>query len=54
MMRTPIAVRNKMGQQARQHVLDHFSLEAVLDRWEALYQQLLLSRPKPSRTCKNS
>jgi len=54
MMGTPVAVRNKMGQQARQHVLDHFSLEAVLDRWEALYQQLLLSRPKPSRTCKNS
>jgi hypothetical protein len=38
-----------MGQQARQHVLDHFSLETALDRWEAFYRQLLLSHPKPNR-----
>jgi glycosyltransferase involved in cell wall biosynthesis len=49
MMRTPADVRATMGRQARQFVLDHFSLEAVLDRWEALYRQLLLSHPKPSR-----
>jgi len=42
-------LRATMGLQARQFVLDHFSLEAVLDRWEALYLQLLLSHPKPSR-----
>jgi glycosyltransferase involved in cell wall biosynthesis len=49
LMHTPIERRRTMGQQARQHVLDHFSLEAALDRWEALYQQLLLSHPKPHR-----
>jgi glycosyltransferase involved in cell wall biosynthesis len=27
--------------RARQHVVEHFSLEAVLDRWERLYAELL-------------
>ena len=49
MMQTSVELRATMGLQARQFVLDHFSLEAVLDRWEALYLQLLLSHPKPSR-----
>jgi glycosyltransferase involved in cell wall biosynthesis len=49
MMRTPVDVRETIGQQARQQVLDHFSLDTVLDRWEALFQHLLDSRPKPSR-----
>ena len=49
LMHTPVEQRQIMGRQARQHVLDHFSLEAALDRWEALYRQLLLSHPKPSR-----
>jgi glycosyltransferase involved in cell wall biosynthesis len=49
MMSTPVEVRETIGQQARQQVVDHFSLDTVLDRWEALFQQLLDSRPKPSR-----
>ena len=49
MMRIPVEVREIMGRQARQFVLDRFSLEAVLDRWEALYRRLLMSNPKPSR-----
>ena len=49
LMHTPVGLRQSMGQQARQHVLDHFSLETALDRWEAFYRQLLLSHPKPNR-----
>ena len=49
MMGTPVEVRETMGRQARNFVLDHFSLDSVLDRWEAHYQRLLLSKPKPSR-----
>jgi len=30
-------------------MLDHFSLESVLDRWHALYRQLLQERPMPLR-----
>lgn len=46
-MRTSVDARKTMGRHARQQVLERFSLEAVLDRWEALYRQLLLHRPKP-------
>ena len=49
-MQTTAEERTTIGNQARQHMLDHFSLETVLDRWEALYQHLLLSHPKPGRT----
>jgi len=49
LMQTPNEIRQAMGTHARQHVLDHFSLEAVLDRWDSLYQGLLLSHPKPAR-----
>ncbi len=49
MMRAPIEQRRAMGEQARQFVIERFSLEAVLDRWEALYNQLLLRNPKPRR-----
>lgn len=49
LMQTPLELRNSMGLQARHHAQTHFSLEAVLARWEALYHQLLLSHPKPAR-----
>jgi hypothetical protein len=48
-MRTPAEERRTMGKQARRHMLDHFSLESVLDRWHALYRQLLQERPMPLR-----
>src|SRR5208337_1686245 len=41
LMRMSPDVRLAMGEQARRHVAEHFSLEAVLDRWERLYAELL-------------
>ena len=49
LMRTPLDQRIAMGERARQRVIQHFSLEAVLDQWEALYRSLLASNPAPSR-----
>lgn len=49
MMQTPAEERFIMGERARQHVIEHFSLEAVLDRWEALYAQLLRRNSTPMR-----
>jgi glycosyltransferase involved in cell wall biosynthesis len=39
--------RRAMGKRARQRVIERFSLETVLDRWEALYADLLKQNPKP-------
>ena len=41
MMELPAGERNRMGQSARQFVAERFSLDQVLDRWEALYKNLL-------------
>ena len=41
LMRMSPDARHAMGERARRHVADHFSLEAVLDRWERLYAELL-------------
>jgi glycosyltransferase involved in cell wall biosynthesis len=41
LMQIPISERRAIGARARQHVVEHFSLEAVLDRWERLYADLL-------------
>jgi hypothetical protein len=38
-----------MGLSARQFVVEHYSLDAVLDRWEALFQSLLVANPAPHR-----
>jgi len=48
LMHMPARRRAAVGEQARQHVVSHFSLEAVLDRWEQLYAELL-ERKTPSR-----
>jgi len=40
--------RRAMEERARRHVTEHFSLEAVLDRWERLYADLL-ERKKAAR-----
>ncbi|MGD0630401.1 MAG: glycosyltransferase [Terracidiphilus sp.] len=48
-MQMPQRERNALGGNARQFVLDHFSLGAVLDRWEALYEDLLMQNPAPRR-----
>jgi glycosyltransferase involved in cell wall biosynthesis len=44
-MRMPAARRRAMGNQARQFVVEHFSMEHVLNRWERLYLELLEMRP---------
>ena len=36
-----------MGERARNLVVAQFSLEAVLDKWEALYRDLLEKNPRP-------
>jgi glycosyltransferase involved in cell wall biosynthesis len=41
--------RTAMGERARKHVVENFSLQSVLDSWESLYAQLLERNPKPAR-----
>ena len=41
MMEMPGEERRAMGERARQFVQEHYSLDAALDRWEALYAELL-------------
>ena len=48
-MAMPPEDRNAMGQRARQLVLERFSLNAVLNSWEALYTDLLMQNTTPSR-----
>jgi len=49
LMSLPFEERAAMGQCARIRVIEQFSLEAALDRWEALYARLLQQNPKPRR-----
>ena len=49
LMEATAVARLAMGEQARKHIVERFSLEAVLDRWEALYADLLERNPKPRR-----
>jgi len=47
MMQMPSEERNAMGERARQRITEQFSLDVVLDRWEALYASLLAASPRP-------
>ena len=49
LMQTPLQERTAMGLRARQLVVERFSLEAILDRWEAEYHNLLARNPQPNR-----
>jgi glycosyltransferase involved in cell wall biosynthesis len=49
MMELPGEERRAMGQRARQFVLERFSLDVALDRWEALYAELLERNLEPRR-----
>jgi glycosyltransferase involved in cell wall biosynthesis len=49
MVRLPAQERCAMGERARLFVMERFSLDTVLDRWEALYRRLLESNPRPMR-----
>jgi glycosyltransferase involved in cell wall biosynthesis len=48
-MHMPQEQREAMGDRARKHIIEEFSLEAVLDRWEALYRGLLERDHRPMR-----
>jgi glycosyltransferase involved in cell wall biosynthesis len=48
MMRLSTEERASMGTDARRRVVAQFSLDAVLDRWEDLYRELLESHPRPA------
>jgi glycosyltransferase involved in cell wall biosynthesis len=50
LMRAPIEERRAMGERARQRVAVRFSLDNVLDRWERLYEELLLGKRAARRT----
>jgi len=49
MMQGTPAERDAMGKRAREMVVDRFSLDKVLDRWEYVYEDLLRNNPKTSR-----
>jgi glycosyltransferase involved in cell wall biosynthesis len=44
MMQTPPAERAAVGARARQQMIERFSLDAILNRWERLYSDLLNGR----------
>jgi glycosyltransferase involved in cell wall biosynthesis len=44
LMRVAPAERLAMGERARRFVIEHFSMEKVLDQWEELYAELLERR----------
>jgi glycosyltransferase involved in cell wall biosynthesis len=44
LMQLPLSERRAIGEGAQRHVAEHFSLEAVLDRWEQLYANLLIRK----------
>ncbi len=50
LIRAPIEERRAMGERARQRVADRFRLDNVLDRWERLYEELLLGKRAARRT----
>ena len=49
MMALPRSEREAMGRKARQFIVERFSLEQVLDRWESLYNALLARIRKSKR-----
>jgi glycosyltransferase involved in cell wall biosynthesis len=49
LMQMAPAERKAMGDKAREMVLERFGIEAVLDRWESLYEQLLACNTSPKR-----
>ena len=49
MMSLTISERRELGRCARSFVAKGFSLDAVLDRWEAVYAEVLDRNPQPRR-----
>ena len=53
-MQMPPEERRAMGERGRQHVVEEFGMEAVLDRWEQLYAELLDRKRVRRRNCPNA
>jgi glycosyltransferase involved in cell wall biosynthesis len=49
LMRLPWDERQSMGARARALVMERFTLDVVLDRWEDLYKSLLEQKARPTR-----
>ena len=49
MMNLSETERHKLGLAARQHILDHYNLNSISDRYETLYCHLLAVNSQPSR-----
>jgi glycosyltransferase involved in cell wall biosynthesis len=49
MMQMDPSARDDLGRNARRNVIARFSLDAVLDKWEKLYRDLLQNSPAASR-----
>jgi glycosyltransferase involved in cell wall biosynthesis len=49
MMRLDAGARSEMGEKARRRIVERYSLESVLDRWEGTYRELLARHPRPAR-----
>lgn len=49
LMQMAPATRCALGMNARQRIVQEYSLDSVLDRWEALYSELLAERTLPAR-----
>ena len=54
LMQMPALMREQTGLHARELIEQRFSLPAVLDRWEALYAEILETNPKPTRAASAS
>lgn len=54
MMRLSPQERAAMGDCARSRIVEHFSLDVILDQWEALYRELLAGHPRPARWSQES
>jgi glycosyltransferase involved in cell wall biosynthesis len=54
LMRMDPDAQDAMGHRARSLVVERFSLDKVLDRWENLYVDLLRQNPRASRRAKSA
>jgi glycosyltransferase involved in cell wall biosynthesis len=48
LMALPAGERRKMGARGRDHIAAHYSLEAMAERWIALYRELLSRKGSPA------
>lgn len=45
MLLMPLAARRALGERARQHIKDNFTLESIVDKYAVLYERLAASEP---------